>query len=81
MSRERSRADGSVFVLFLNEFASKERGNEKNGCLWESVLSRECPGRLLSLWDSGLLGTGSRNSLRTPREREAEATDNQSSRA
>jgi hypothetical protein len=66
MSRERSRADRSVFLLFLNEFASKERGNEKSGCLWESVLSRECPGRFLSLWDSSLLGPGSRDGLRHP---------------
>ncbi len=35
-----------------------------NGCLWESVLSGECPGRLLSLWDSSLLGPGSRDGLR-----------------
>ncbi len=66
MSRERSRADGLVFPLFLNGFTSKERGIEKNGCLWESVLSRECPGRLLSLWDSSLLGPGSRDGLRHP---------------
>ncbi len=66
MSRERSRADESVFPLFLNGFASKERGIEKNGCLWESVLSRECLGRLLSFWDSSLLGPGSRDGLRHP---------------
>ena len=38
----------------------------KNGCLWEGVLSRECPGRLFIVVGQQFVGTGIRDGLRHP---------------